>query len=155
PGTASAQMTLEIKDYTAMPITGLLDAKGNNDGLLARVNAIREEPGGANRFFVPDLNGPLYILDKDPKKFTTYLDFNGREGRPGMFHKLLIDAGYGSGLNGFYFDPDYRRNGKFYTVHVEDPAVEGSNIPDSTNFRGLNLSGYATTTAITTPGPTQ
>ena|SRR5438477_518011 len=77
PGTASAQMTLETKPYTAMPITGLLDAKGNNDGLLAGVNAIREEPGGANRFFVPDLNGPLYILDKDTKKFTTYSKADG------------------------------------------------------------------------------
>ena len=29
------------------------------------------------RFFANDLNGPLYILDKQSKRFTTYLDFNG------------------------------------------------------------------------------
>ena len=68
---ARAQMTIEIKDYVTMPVTGLVDGKGNNDVLLSRVNGIREEPGGANRFFVPDLNGPLYILDKDTKKLTT------------------------------------------------------------------------------------
>jgi Glucose / Sorbosone dehydrogenase len=151
---AFAQMTLEIADYAVMPMTGLADGKGSNDVLLARVNALREEPGGANRFFVTDLNGPLYILSKGTKKFTTYLDFNGHDGRPGIFHKLFTDTGYGNGLNGFYFDPDYRRNGKFYTVHIEDPAATGSNLPDNKNFPGLNVSGYTTTSPIPTPGPT-
>ena len=45
-----------------MPITGDLDGE-NTRGLLARVNFLRDEPGG-RRFFVNDLNGPLYILDK-------------------------------------------------------------------------------------------
>jgi hypothetical protein len=84
PSTASAQLTIEIRDYVTIPVTGLVDGKGTNDSLLARVNGLREEPGGANRFFVPDLNGPLYILAKDTKKLTTYLDFNGREGHSGM-----------------------------------------------------------------------
>src|SRR5215470_16427342 len=131
PTQASAQMTIELKDYVTMPMTGLVDGKSTNEVLLSRVNGLREEPGGANRFFVPDLNGPLYILDKETKKLTTYLDFNGREGHPGLFHKLFVEVGYGSGLNGFYFDPDYRRNGKFYTVHTEDPAVGASNLPDN------------------------
>src|SRR5438034_9248916 len=104
PALASAQITLEIKDYVAMPMTGQLDGKGSNDVLLARVNGLREEPGGADRLFVPDLNGPLYILSKSAKSFSMYLDFNGREGRSGIFHKLFIEAGYGNGLNGFYFD---------------------------------------------------
>ena len=152
---ASAQMTIEIKDYVTMPITGLADGKGNNEVLLSRVNGLREEPGGANRFFVPDLNGPLYILNKETKKLTTYLDFNGREGHAGLFHKLFLETGYGSGLNGFYFDPDYRRNGKFYTVHIENPALTGSIMPDNAHFRGLNLAGYTTTPAIAPPGETQ
>jgi hypothetical protein len=150
---AAAQLTLEIKDYITMPITGLVDGKGSNDGLLARVNTLREEPGGADRFFITDLNGPVYIVDKQSKTFTTYLDFNGREGRRGLFHRLFLAAGYGSGINAFYFDPDYRRNGKFYTVHFEDASLPGSNLPDNTNFPGLNLSGYTPTAPITTPGP--
>src|SRR5213080_1988642 len=155
PAQASAQTTIELKDYLTMPMTGLADGKGNNEVLLSRVNGLREEPGGANRFFVPDLNGPLYILDKETKKLTTYLDFNGREGHPGLFHKVFLETGYGSGLNGFYFDPDYRRNGKFYTVHTEDHAAPGSNLPDNASFPGLNVSGYTTTKPIATPGPTQ
>src|SRR5215475_9893161 len=142
PANANAQLTIEIKDYVTMPMTGLVDGKGSNDALLARVNTLREEPGGANRFFITDLNGPVYILDKDTKKFTTYLDFNGHDGRGGLFHKLFTDAGYGSGLNGFYFDPDYRKNGKFYTVHFEDESLSGDNLPDNIRFPALNLSGY-------------
>ena len=150
---ASAQTTLELQDYAALPITGLVDGKTNYDALLARVSGFREEPGGANRLFVADLNGPLYVVDKNTKKSSVYLDFNGREGKRGIFHKLFYESGYGSGLNTLYFDPDYRKNGKFYTVHIEDPALQGSNMPDNANFRGFNIAGYTTTSAIRTPGP--
>ena len=104
-------------------LTPSTDKTGATEGLLARVNSLREEPGGANRFFVNDLNGPLYILDKSTKAFTTYLDFNGREGHTGLFHKFAYETGYANGLVSVQFDPDYRKNGRFYTVHIEDPAV--------------------------------
>jgi hypothetical protein len=150
----SSNVTLEIKDYVAMPITGLLDGKGQTDGMLARVNSLREEPGPTTRFFINDLNGPLYILDKAAKTFSTYLDFNGRDGRRGLFHKLAFDTGFGGGLATIQFDPDYARNGTFYTVHIEDPALPGSNVPDNASLPALNLRGYATTAPIATPGPT-
>src|SRR5438128_2180386 len=107
---ASAQLTLEVKDYVEVPMTGLVDGKGSNELLLARVNALREEIGGGKRFFVSDLNGPLYVFDKATKKFSVYLDFNGNPGKNGLFHKLTVGQGYGNGLNGFYLDPDYMRN---------------------------------------------
>jgi len=150
--TESADLTLEISDYATMPVTGLVDGKGGNDGMLARINGLREEPGGANRFFVHDLNGPVYILDKRTKKPTVYLDFNGSKGHTGFFPKFTYLAGYGSGLIGFQFDPDYRRNGRFYTIHIEDPTLPGSNMPDGTSAPGLRLDGYSTTAAIATPG---
>lgn len=150
-----AALTLEIRDYVQLPITGLLDGTGQVDGMLARVNSLREEPGGANRFFVNDLNGPLYILDKTTKTFTTYLDFNGRGGRPGIFHKLAFDIGYGNGMVGLQFDPDYRRNGRFYTVHLEEPTVDASPLPDNTHVPGLNVRGYETTKAVAAPGTIQ
>ena len=68
-------------------------------------------------------NGPLYILDKETKKFTTYLDFNGREGPPGSSTASRYATSFANGLVTVQFDPDYRRNGRFYTVHIEDPAV--------------------------------
>jgi hypothetical protein len=151
----SGSVTLEIKDYIEMPITGTLDGKGQTDGMLARLNSLREEPGGASRFFINDLNGPLYILDKATRKLTTYLDFNGREGHQGLFHRFTFEIGYGNGLVSLQFDPDYRRNGRFYTVHIEDPALSGSALPDNTYVPGLNVRGYETTTPIRTPGETQ
>ena len=133
-------MTLELADFATLPITGLLDGKGQTDGMLARVNSLRQEPGnvpgGASRLFLNDLNGPLYILDKAAKTFTTYLDFNGREGRKGIFPKLSYEIGYAGGFVSFQFDPEYPRNGKFYTVHIEDPALPGSNLPDNAHVPG-------------------
>src|SRR5438067_6430427 len=84
-GAAGSVATLELEDYLAMPLTGLVDGKGSNELLLSRVNALREEAGGAKRLFITDLNGPLYILDKDTKKPTVYLDFNGTERKTGLF----------------------------------------------------------------------
>jgi hypothetical protein len=150
------QMTLEVKDYATLPITGAIDGKGNNASLLARINFLREEPGVAKkRFFLNDLNGPLYILDKETKKLTTYLNFDGHDGHPGIFHKLITEIGFANGFIDFLFDPDYAHNGKFYTIHLEDPALPGSPLPDNTNVPGLKTSGYTVTPAIHTPGPIQ
>src|SRR6266542_3865559 len=146
---ASAQVALEIKDFLTMPMTGLVDGKGSNDVLLSRVNTLREEAGGANRLFITDLNGPLYIVDKSKMSFAVYLDFKS------IFRRLMLRVGLGNGLNGFYLDPDYTRNGKFYTVHMEDPALPASNLPDNKNFPGFNTAGYTVTPAIGTFGATQ
>jgi hypothetical protein len=149
---AQQTVTIEIRDFATVPITGLPVGKTSNEMLLSRVNTIREEPGGADRLFVVDMNGPVYILDKKTRQFTKYLDFDGRDDRPGLFHKFYITSGYGNGINGFVFDPDYRRNGKFYTVHLEHPEMPVSNRPDNRTHPGLNLSGYTTTEAVSVPG---
>ena len=151
----STHATLEVEDYLVMPMTGQVDGKSSNELLLSRVNTLREEAGGANRLFISDLNGPLYILDKRTKTFTVYLDFNGNEGKNGLFRRLTASQGFGNGLNGFYLDPDYTRNGKFYTTHIEDPAMAASNLPNNAGFPGLNVTGYTTTPAVKTPGPLQ
>jgi len=148
---AQSSVVIRLEDYATMPMTGSPTGTGNT-GSLARVNVLREEPGGAARLWVNDLNGPLYILDKNTKAFTTYLDFNGRDDRKGLFDKLPIAAGYANGFITFQFDPDYARNGKFYTIHLEEMAAPGSSMPDKTSVPGLNLTGYTVTTAIKTPG---
>jgi len=148
-------VVLDLRDYVEFPITGRLDGKGQTDGILARINSVREEPGGATRFFVNDLNGPLYIVDKTNRTISTYLDFNGRDGHHGVFHKLAYEAGYANGLNSLQFDPDYKANGRFYTVHIEDPALPGSDLPDNTAYPGLDVSGYTTTAPVVTPGAIQ
>jgi hypothetical protein len=157
PPEGLTPLTIEVKDFAELPITGKLDGTGQVDGMLARVNSIREEPGGGGRLFITDMNGPVYILDPNTKAFTTYLNFNGRDEQPGLFDRLLYETGYSSGVSQFEFDPDYRRNGKFYTVHMESPALPGSQRPDNTNHPGLTLPGfgYEPTAAVLTPGPIQ
>ena len=150
---AQQTVTLEIRDFATVPITGLPVGKTSNEMLLSRVNAIREEPGGADRLFVVDMNGPVYILDKKTRQFSKYLDFDGRDDRPGLYHRFYITSGYGNGVNGFIFDPDYRRNGKFYTVHLEHYDMPVSNLPDARNHPGLNVTGFTTTEPVAVPGP--
>lgn len=151
---SSKQLTLRIRDYLTMPDPGRLDFRTQNNSVFARINFLREEPGAdRNRLFISDLNGPIYILDKKSKQLTTYLDFNGKAGRKGIFRRLSFETGYASGLISFQFDPDYRRNGRFYTIHLEDPSVEESSLPDNDRFPRLETKGYAATRAIPTPGP--
>jgi hypothetical protein len=153
---ASPELTIEIEDYAAMPVTGAVDGPGNSAGLLARINFLREEPGGGKkRLFVNDLNGPLYILDRETKKSVTYLDFNGLAGHSGIFHRLAIDQLLASGFISFEFDPDYAHNGKFYTIHLEDPALPGPQTPDNKNFPKLNTPGYTATRPIHIFGTTE
>jgi len=144
-------LALELEDYAALPITAD-NTNSNTRSELARVNNMREEPGGGGRrFFVNDLNGPLYVLDKRTKSFTTYLDFNGAGGRPGLFPKFTFQQNFAIGLTNFVFDPDYAHNGVFYTLHTEDPAIDAPAAPKSGVVPGLDLSGYTTTPAIQTP----
>lgn len=143
------RLALELQDYAALPITAD-NSNDNTRAQLARVNYLRDEPGG-RRFFVNDLNGPLYILDKQKKTFTTYLDFNGAGQRPGLFPKFTFERNFATGLTNFIFDPDYARNGVFYTIHMEDPAVTAPAVPKAGVVAGLDLTGYTTTPAIPTP----
>ena len=143
------RLRLQMEDYAQLPITGELDGQ-NTRGQLARVNFLRDEPGG-RRFFVNDLNGPLYILDKQTKTSTVYLDFNGLGGRPGLFPKFTFERNFATGLTNFLFDPDYPRNGVFYTMHMEDPNGPGAPMPKPGVVAGLDLTGYTTTPAIPTP----
>jgi glucose/arabinose dehydrogenase len=143
------RLALELQDYASLPLTAD-NTNDNTRAQLARVNNMRDEPGG-RRFFVNDLNGRLYILDKQKKTFTTYLDFNGRGGRPGLFSKFTFELNFATGLTNFLFDPDYARNGVFYTLHMEDPATDAPAAPKAGVVAGLDLTGYTTTPAIPTP----
>ena len=165
PSPAAAQLTLNIENYAQAPLTGNINGSNSNSGTsayLARLNFMAEEPGvEANRFFVNDLNGPLYILDKSTRNFTQYLNFNGRDEpdaeppivRTGLFEEMNFSSGFANGFITFQFDPAYATNGKFYTVHMELPGVlPGTNGPDNGATPGLNTSGYTTTPTVTTSG---
>jgi Glucose / Sorbosone dehydrogenase/PEP-CTERM motif len=153
-GTASAaNPSLVIENYATMPQTGTtaFPAPTANSAYLARVNFMADDPNDSGRFFVNDLNGPLYTLDKNTRNFTEYLNFNGRGGAPGLFDRLWTSAGFAGGFVTFQFDPDYAHNGKFYTVHIEQGG--GSQIPSNANHPGLDTSNYGVTAPVPAPGP--
>jgi hypothetical protein len=133
------RLAVELQDYAALPITAD-NTNTNTRAQLARVNYLRDEPGG-RRFFVNDLNGRLYILDKQTKQFTTYLDFNGAEGRPGLFRRFSFKLNFATGLTSFIFDPDYAHNGVLYTLHMEEPSIAAPAAPRDGVVAGLDLSG--------------
>ena len=150
PAPHSTERALEVADYAELPVTG--DNSTNLvSGQLARGSILRDEPGG-QRFFVTDLNGPLYILHKQTKQLTPYLNFDGMGDRAGLFPKFTAARGFAAGLMNFVFDPDYARNGIFYTLHMEDFTTPGeSAMPKTGVVPGLNLAGYTTTPALSTP----
>ena len=155
---SSSQVTkdgtaLLVEDYANLPLSSQMGDHPypppiDYKGMLARVNALRSEPANAplasTRFFVCDMNGVVYTLDKTTKKFTPYITF------PEIFPKYATDR-FGSGVSAIVFDPDYAKNGKFYTVHVEDPSKPGSSQPTNAKTTSLNLDGYAITPVVKPP----
>lgn len=145
---APKSLTAQLSDYVEMPLTGR-DARSQP----ARINFLVEKPGHT-RLFVSDSNGPLYILDKKTRQPTVYLNFNGSGDGKGLFSRFKADFSLASGLLGFTFDPDYKRNGIFYTLHLEDAASEASPVPKNDGTPGLDTSTFVPTKAIFTPtGP--
>jgi len=146
-----------LEDYASLPLSspthaGKPPSAIDYMGQLGRVNSLRSEPAdaqlSASRFFVEDQRGTLFILDKTTKKFTPYLNFAE------IFPKFVSDTGNTSGIVSIVFDPGYAKNGKFYTVHVEKPDLEGSANPTNARLSTLNLDGYTTTISVTPPaGP--
>ena len=82
-----------------------------------RINYFGEVPDGSGRMYVPDLNGPLYLLeDGEPQ---VYLDVKSR------YPNFLSWRGLGSGFGFVTFHPEFEENGKFYTAHSETPDAPG------------------------------
>jgi len=153
PQIAKDGTAVAIEEYATMPLssrtTTTYPPAINFEGQLGRVNFLRSEPanapGATSRFFVNDLNRNFYVLDKTTETFTAYINFEE------VFPKFDNDPGYSGGLVTFAFDPDYASNGKFYTVHTEDPAKPGSNIPTNAHLPGFDPTGYTTTAAVNPP----
>jgi hypothetical protein len=146
-----------LEDYANPPLSSATHGGANSTAIdykaqLGRINTLRPEPANAplaaSRIFVDDQNGTLYILETATKKFTPYLKFAD------IFPKFASDKGNATGIVSITFDPGYAKNGKFYTVHVENPALPGSATPINTQLPSLKLDGYATTDTVNPPeGP--
>ena len=144
--SAPPELAAELADYIEMPRTTSSDGRS----MAARVNVLIEEPGGA-RLFVAEHAGPLSIVDKTARRAVTYINFNGSADAPGLFPKFAPAGGFVSGLMGFAFDPDYRRNGVFYTIHLENPALTVDAKPKAGVLPGLDASRFVATKPIGMP----
>ncbi len=142
-----------LEEYATPPLSGPTHS-GAPDAMnfkqqLGRMTSLRSEPAkaplSASRFFVVDQSSTLYIFDKVTKLFTPYIKFTE------IFSKFTSDSGLTTGFLALAFDPGYAKNGKFYTVHIEKPAMEGSAQPTNARMPSLNLAGYTTTPAVNPP----
>ena len=79
-----------------------------------RINFLGEVPDGSGRLYVPDLNGNIYLVDNGVQ--SVFLDVKAQ------FPDFFSGRGLGTGSGFIAFHPDFRRNGKFYTVHSENGA---------------------------------
>jgi hypothetical protein len=136
-----------IEDYATPPLSSAMMNQPypppiDYHGQLGRVVSLRSEPADAplssTRFFVADMNGNLYILDKATKKFTPYITFAE------VFSRYSTDR-LTTGVAAIAFDPNYAKNGRFYTVHTEDPIKTGPVQPTNAHMPSLNLDGYTPT----------
>ena len=141
-----------LQDYASLPLssrtTGSYPPAIDLSYQLGRANFLRSEPAlapqSSSRFFVNDQNRNLYILNKADRSFTPYINFE-------EVFPNFVNPDYAEGLGTFIFDPDYASNGKFYTLHVENPNKSGSAVPTNTSLPGLDVSGYTTTLAVNPP----
>ena len=119
-----SDLALTIEEFAAFPrsepVPPPIDARLMR---WARINYLGEIPDGSGRFYVPDLNGKLYLV-KDGTPWS-YLDV-GTEFAPDFFS----GRGLGSGFGFVAFDPDFARSGRFYTTHSEAFAALTTKIPD-------------------------
>jgi Glucose / Sorbosone dehydrogenase len=158
--SAQSQITKDgtaivLQDYARVPpsstTTGNYPPPINFSDQLGRANRLRSEPPNAPnssvRFFVNDQNRNLYILDKISKTFTPYINFE-------EVFPNFVNLDWAAGLGTFIFDPDYATNGKFYTIHAEDPNKTASAAPTNAKLPALDLTGYTTTPAINPPAGT-
>jgi hypothetical protein len=146
---------LLVQDYANLPLsTARKEAAPYPPAVdysvqLGRPTSFHSEPDGAplakKRFFVVDQNGVLYILDKATRKFTPYLDLGK------IYPRFISEPPFGMGFVSMVFDPNYAKNGRFYTVHTEKVSMKGSRQPDNASLPGLDLTGFKTTNAINPP----
>jgi glucose/arabinose dehydrogenase len=115
---------LTVEEYTQFPKSEPTPAPVDPRLVRwARINYIGEVPDGSGRMFVPDLNGKMYIVEHG--KPHVYLDV-GATFTPDFFS----GRGLGQGFGIVAFDPGFKKNGRFYTVHTESGDGIKTKTPD-------------------------
>ncbi|HUQ58939.1 PQQ-dependent sugar dehydrogenase [Lentzea sp.] len=138
PTPAASGIGLELTEVAHLPASQPVPPP--TDPRLVRhnrINYLGEVPDGSGRLFVPDMNGKLYLLDGGAQH--TFLDLGAAVGPDFHTHR-----GLGSGFGFAAFHPDFRRNGKFYTVHTETGSALTTKKPDLPSSGATQVHGVVT-----------
>src|SRR5260221_7873889 len=112
-GPIASGLGLTVEEFASFPKSEPLPAPTDQRLVRwARINHLGEIPDGSRRMFVPDINGAMYVVENGQPH--VYLDI-GRTFAPGFFS----GRGLGQGFAFVAFHPEFKTNGKFYTVHTE------------------------------------
>lgn len=134
PTTSGIGLTVE--EFAAFPKSVPPDGPVTDPRLRrhARINYLSELPDGSGRMAVPDLNGKLYLVEDGTPR--VYLDVAGTFS-PAFFGS----QGLGMGFGFVTFDPRFKKNGRFYTVHTElasaTTAVPDMRQASNTTYHGI------------------
>jgi glucose/arabinose dehydrogenase len=144
PDPVTSDLGLVVKEYASFPRSSPTPAP-TDERLMrwARINHIGDIPDGSGRKFVPDLNGKMYLVEGGVPH--EYLDV-GATFAPQFFS----GRGLGQGFGFVAFDPNFKRNGRFYTVHVED-ATKATKTPDFVQPEPILFHGVVTEWTATDP----
>ncbi|TPQ21632.1 PQQ-dependent sugar dehydrogenase [Streptomyces sporangiiformans] len=111
---AASGIGLTVEEYASFPKTEPPPGPVTDPRLVrhARINYLSELPDGSGRMAVPDLNGKLYLVEDGTPRL--YLDVATT-----FAPQFFASQGLGQGFGFVTFDPGFKRNGRFYTVHTE------------------------------------
>ncbi|MGH7710019.1 MAG: PQQ-dependent sugar dehydrogenase [Gemmatimonadaceae bacterium] len=140
-----SQLGLVVKEIASFPKSEPVPAPIDPRMIRrARINYLGEIPDGSRRRFVPDLNGTLYVLQGDAPQ--RYLDVKAAVGA-----NFFSGRGLGSGFGFVTFHPEFKHNGKFYSVHTEAFDALSTRMPDLTPQPKTIVHGVITEWTVSNP----
>lgn len=121
-------LALRLQELVTMPPSAPTPTDDPRLKRWARINFLGEIPDHSGRLFVPDLNGKMYLIERETSGRAMpheYLDV-GATFSPDFWNQ----DGLGSGFGFVAFAPEFAKNGKFYTVHTEAGDALRTKTPD-------------------------
>lgn len=112
-----SKLSVGLEEVVKIPDSG----SEKDENKAARLNLLSPPNDGSGRLFVNDMRGKLYVIVD--RTATVYMDVKKLVGKG--FH----DQSGQQGFSYFVFDPEFAKNGIFYTVTSEDKDTGTPDFP--------------------------